>query len=142
MNGLVFLHGEFYNPVDILRTKGKTRDLVPNSKKEEVENLSAIRKYLNSTTSNAPIHVVKREQGGGSQPEQGSIRNIISWLNKNGEVLRGKGRSSDRIRQIRYTPSYSPSSIFRRGVFHVNAPCGALLVIQQYSFLFTIFDIS
>ena len=54
--------------------------------KENVENLVAIRNWLKKTTCSETEHVV-RKQGGGSQPETGSIRNISDWLNKNGEVM-------------------------------------------------------
>lgn len=54
--------------------------------KEEVENLVVIRNYLKKTTRSNSEQVV-RKQGGGTQPEAGSIRHIADWLNKTGEVM-------------------------------------------------------
>lgn len=53
--------------------------------REEAENLKVIRKFLKATRSTVE-HVV-RNQGGGSQQESGSVRDIYKWLNKKGEVL-------------------------------------------------------
>ncbi len=53
-----------------------------NDFKEEVENLTAIRDYLKKIRS--PVEHISDK----TRPhESGSIRNIIHWLNKNGEVM-------------------------------------------------------
>jgi len=46
-----------------------------------------VRKYLETTTSNAPIHVVKREQGGGTQPKGIGARDIALFLSKDGKMI-------------------------------------------------------
>ena len=58
--------------------------------KEEVENLNVIRNYLKTHINRSPSEQMKskREDGrGGRLDEQGSIRSIIKWLNKNGREL-------------------------------------------------------
>ena len=61
-----------------------------NDFKEEVENLKAIKGYLKKNVAVQPLNT-KRKDGQDLRPqnisEQGSIRDIISWLNKNGEVM-------------------------------------------------------
>ena len=60
-----------------------------NDFKEEVENLTAIRDYLKSNVQQ--VNETKESKRGrlneGRPEESGSIRNIIHWLNKNGEVM-------------------------------------------------------
>ena len=60
-----------------------------NEFKEEVENLTAIRNYLKKTAVQ-PVNT-HLSDGRKAPPqniqEQGSIRNIIAWLNKSGEVM-------------------------------------------------------
>lgn len=57
---------------------------------EVTENLNAIRKWLQSNINRSTGERMKsnREDGrGGKTDEQGSVRDIYSWLNKNGEVM-------------------------------------------------------
>jgi len=57
-----------------------------NEFKEEVENLTVIRNYLKKLS----VQRVNEKSTGGRPKgtmENGSIRDIISWLNKNGEVM-------------------------------------------------------
>ena len=58
-----------------------------NDFKEEVENIVTIKNYLKKNTTRSTGEHVVRPQGGGSQPEPDSLRSVIAWLNKNGEVM-------------------------------------------------------
>jgi len=50
---------------------------------------------LKNTIRSGAEQMVKRPQGGGPQPEAGSIREICNWINRNGREVMSIGKISE-----------------------------------------------